>query len=314
MAKVSVIVPAYNCEKTLARCLGNLVHQSLSDIEIIIVNDASTDGTWDVITRCEAQFSDKVMAINSTENRGAGGARNVGLMYASGEYIGFVDSDDIVATDMYEKLYNKAKMGNYDIVDCGYYNEEKNLSIVHASDELTGDLDGYKRSELIVSGGYLWSHLFKRELIIDSEIVFRENVILEDCEYLMYMFATAKRVGNVKEVLYNYRCFDTSASKYVNPDKYYKNATAAMDAVYEKMSALGNYEEIKMAVEYVIIQLASYTTNMSLVYGEKEKNYDVKEKVKTVYEKMMSYITIPIMENEYVRNKIKEEDLKILLR
>ncbi|MBQ3061921.1 MAG: glycosyltransferase [Lachnospiraceae bacterium] len=314
MAKVSVIVPAYNCEKTLAQCLGNLVHQSLSDIEIIIVNDASTDGTWDVITRCEAQFSDKVMAINSTENKGAGGARNVGLMYASGEYIGFVDSDDIVATDMYEKLYNKAKMGNYDIVDCGYYNEEKNSSIVHASDELTGDLDGYKRSELIVSGGYLWSHLFKRELIVDSGIVFRENVILEDCEYLMYMFAIAKRVGNVKEVLYNYRCFDTSASKYVNPDKYYKNATAAMDAVHEKMSALSNYEEIKMAVEYVIIQLASYTTNMSLVYGAKEKNYDAKEKVKTVYEKMMSYITIPIMENEYVRNKIKEEDLRILLR
>ena len=129
MKKVSVIIPAYNCEKTLIQCLGNIVNQTLKDIEVILVNDASTDSTWDIILECEKQFPEIIMAINLEINRGAGGARNVGLMYATGKYIGFVDSDDIIATDMYEKLYDEAVMGNYDIVDCGYYNEEKDTEV-----------------------------------------------------------------------------------------------------------------------------------------------------------------------------------------
>ena len=119
MKKISIIIPAYNCEKTLVQCLSNVVNQTLQDIEVIIVNDASTDRTWDIIMECESQFPHLIMAINSDVNRGAGGARNVGLMYASGEYIGFVDSDDIVSPNMYEKLYNEAIRGDYDIVVCG---------------------------------------------------------------------------------------------------------------------------------------------------------------------------------------------------
>lgn len=314
MAKVSVIVPAYNCEKTLAQCLGNLVHQTLADVEIIIVNDASTDGTWDVIKRCEAKFSDKVIAINSEENRGPGGARNIGLMYASGEYIGFADSDDIVAVDMFEKMYNKAKEGNYDIVDCAFYYEEKKMATIYTKDEYTGELDGYKRSELIVSGGFLWSHIFRRQLLVDSGLTFRENVILEDCEYLMYLLATVKNIGNVKEVLYNYRCFDTSVSKYRNAKRYFMNATAAMDALYEKMSVLDNYEDVKMAIEYVIILLASYAVNTCLACGKKEQGFNVDVSIKAISKKIKEYITIPIKENTYVKNKINEKDINILLR
>jgi glycosyltransferase involved in cell wall biosynthesis len=195
----------------------------LRDIEVIIVNDASTDRTWDIIMECEAQFPDLVMAINSDVNRGAGGARNIGLMYASGEYIGFVDSDDIIRPDMYEKLYNEAVRGNYDMVDSGYYNEKDDLAMIHTSDELAGDLDASKRRELIASGGYLVTRIFKRELIFDSGIQFRENAILEDCEYLMFLLAKAKRLGNVKEILYNYRYYKESSSNEFNPDKYYNN-------------------------------------------------------------------------------------------
>ena len=279
MKKVSIIIPAYNCEKTLAECLGNVVHQSLKDIEVIIVDDASTDGTWDIIVECERQFPELIMAIKSDVNRGPGGARNIGLMYASGEYIGFVDSDDIVSTKMYEKLYVTAKEGDYDIVDCGYYNQEKDNAIVHTSDELAGDMDGHKRSELIVSGGYLWSRIFKRELIIDTGMCFREGVILEDAEFLMCMHMLAKRVGNVKEILYNYRSFPTSASKEVEPVKYMRNAVAAMDAIYETMSQFANYAEVQNAVEYVIFQLASYCTNICLANEKKNHNFSVREKL-----------------------------------
>lgn len=122
MPKVSVIMPVYNSEPTLVDSLSSLVNQTLSDMELILVNDCSTDGSFNILSDCESQFSDKVLLINLDENHGAGGARNIGLSYASGDYIGFMDSDDIATPDMFEKMYTKAISGNYDIVDCVYYN------------------------------------------------------------------------------------------------------------------------------------------------------------------------------------------------
>ena len=117
MPKVSVIMPVYNSEPTLVDSLSSLVNQTLSDMELILVNDCSTDGSFNILSDCESQFSDKVLLINLDENHGAGGARNIGLSYASGDYIGFMDSDDIATPDMFEKMYTKAISGNYDIVD-----------------------------------------------------------------------------------------------------------------------------------------------------------------------------------------------------
>ena len=157
-------------------------------MELILVNDCSTDSSFNRPTDCEAQFSDKVLLVNLNENHGAGGARNIGLSYASGDYIGFMDSDDIATPDMFEKMYSKAISGNYDIVDLqAITNEATDTAIVHASDELTGILNGYKRSELIASGGYFWSKLIKKSFIDRVGLEFREHCILEDFEEVMVM-------------------------------------------------------------------------------------------------------------------------------
>lgn len=313
MKKVSIIIPAYNCEKTLVECLGNIVHQSLEDIEVIIVDDASIDGTWDIIAECERQFPDLIIAIKSDVNRGPGGARNIGLMYASGEYIGFADSDDIVDIKMYEKMYITAKEGNYDIVDCGFYDQERENAIVYTSDELTGDMNGYKRSELIVSGGYLWSRIFRRELISDSGICFREKVILEDAEFLMCMHMLAKRVGNVKEILYNYRSFPTSASKEANPIKYLSNATAAMDAIYESMSQMKEYKSVQDAVEYVLFQLASYCTNVCIANEKKKTEFDSKAGLREIEKRLCEYLQGDYKSNKYIKTKIPKVDMGVMI-
>ena len=276
------------------------------------MDDSSTDGTWNIIAECESQFPELIMAIKSDENRGPGGARNIGLMYASGEYIGFVDSDDIVSTSMFEKLYLTAKEGNYDIVDCGYYNQEKDNAIVHTSDALTGDMDGHKRSELIVSGGYLWSRIFRRELIANAGLCFREGVILEDAEFLMCMHALAKRVGNVKEILYKYRSFPSSASKETEPVKYMKNVMAAMDAIYETMSRFESYTEVQSAVEYVIFQLASYCTNICLANEKKNNHFSVHEKIKEIEKRLDKYVRGTYKENKYIQAKISKMDLDVM--
>lgn len=312
MPKVSVIIPAYNAEKTLAVCLGNLVHQTLSDIEIILVNDCSTDNTLSIMMDCEAQFSDKVIVVNSDVNRGAGGARNVGLCYASGEYIGFVDSDDIVVPEMYEKLYKKAIEGDYDIVDCGYYNEAVDNAIVHTSDELAGILDDYKRSELIASGGYFWSRIFKKSFLDDISIQFRENCILEDCETLMLCFAKAHNIGNVKEILYCYKNYETSLSKCVNAASYFKNATAAIEAIYGTLSVLPNYSGIQSAAEYSIVNLCALTTNVCLTHGANEPEFVKKDRLAKIACYLKTMVKIPWNDNKFIKNKISKEDIKIL--
>ena len=122
MAEVSVIIPVYNAEKYLEKCIESVVNQTLKDIEIILINDGSTDGSEEI---CKKYLSDERVIYYSKENEGLAAARQDGIERASGEYIGFVDSDDWVEPDMYEKMYAAAKSNNSDVVYCnGLVNED----------------------------------------------------------------------------------------------------------------------------------------------------------------------------------------------
>ncbi|MDR2160688.1 MAG: glycosyltransferase, partial [Desulfovibrio sp.] len=113
--KVSVIIPVYNTEPYLRRCLDSVCGQTLREIEIICVNDGSTDGSLEIL-REYAQKDSRVKVIELEENKGAGAARNAGIDAARGEYIGFVDSDDYVDLDFYETLYVKAQETQAEVV------------------------------------------------------------------------------------------------------------------------------------------------------------------------------------------------------
>ena len=111
--KISVIVPVYNTEKYLNECLNSLVNQTIyKELEIICINDASTDNSLKILEGYEKQY-ENLIVINSNVNKKQGGARNLGIMRATGEYLGFVDSDDFVDLEMYEKLYNEAIKKDY---------------------------------------------------------------------------------------------------------------------------------------------------------------------------------------------------------
>lgn len=312
MPKVSVIMPVYNSEMTLIDSLSSLVTQTLTDIELILVNDYSTDNSLKILADCEAQFSDKVLLINLDENHGAGGARNIGLSYASGDYIGFMDSDDIIVPDMFEKMYAKAISDNYDIVDCGYYNEAKDSAIVHASDELTGKLNGYKRSELIASGGYFWSKLIKKSFLDRIGLQFREHCILEDFETLMYLFATASSIGNVKEILYCYKDSAASISKHIDYNNYYNNVISAIEAAYSQLSVLPDYTDIQYAVEYGIYNLCSLSLNCCLNSSNSVPAYILKNRITDIGTYINKYIKLPVQSNKFINNKIDKQDLHLL--
>ena len=127
MKKVSIIVPVYNVEKYLRKCLNSLVNQTLTDIEVILVNDGSKDKSQEIINEFKEKYPEKIKAFE-TVNGGAAKARNYALEHVTGEYIGFVDSDDYVEEDMYEKLYNKAIEENAEIVCCNYYRVQEEVN------------------------------------------------------------------------------------------------------------------------------------------------------------------------------------------
>ena len=109
MAEISIIIPCYNVEKYLMRCFLSLKNQTIGieNLELIFVDDASTDDTWDIIQKIENKYSQNVIAVHCDENGRQGRARNIGMTYATAEYIGFVDSDDWVEPNMFEILLDE---------------------------------------------------------------------------------------------------------------------------------------------------------------------------------------------------------------
>ena len=327
MKKVSVVIPAYNAHDTLARCLGSLVNQTLQDIEIIVVNDASTDDTWEIMRRCEAQFPDKLVIINSNVNTGCGGARSIGLDAATGEYIGMADADDYVAATMYEKLYQKAVETGADIVDSGFYHEKTDKALLTVTDELAGELNDYKRSKLIASAGYLVTKIFKSELFNDPPVRMQKNMAaLEDLEIFIYMFLRAGSIASVKEIFYNYCDTEGSNTKMTDLDRYYDSIYRAMQGTYDKCHDMPAYEGCRQAIEFMLTNIYSYGINRCLYdqiskYGADKKNvkkyfdnagnYE-KDLLKELYELKKTVIKGAYDANSDVLKRISPLDIEIM--
>lgn len=120
--KVSVIIPCYNVERFLQDCIDSLLAQTLNDIEFIFINDASPDNSLDILLKNQYKYPGKIKVVDLKHNICQGGARNKGIEIARGEYIGFVDSDDMVLPEMYEMLYNEAALAKADAAFIQYAN------------------------------------------------------------------------------------------------------------------------------------------------------------------------------------------------
>ena len=199
--KVSVIVPVYNVEKFIDKCLNSLVKQSLKEIEIIVVNDGTKDNSQKIIDKYVKKYPDKIKSYIK-ENGGQGSARNYGLKKASGEYIGYVDSDDFVEKDMYKKLYNKAKENNYDIVVCGNYNvseDYQNKNIDAFINNYNTDLENIFFGKMAV-----WNKIYKRDILIKNKLEFKEKVWYEDLAFTLKAIMNSNTFAFIDEPLYDY--------------------------------------------------------------------------------------------------------------
>lgn len=199
MIKVSVIVPVYGVEKYIGKCLDSLVNQTLEDIEIIVVNDGSKDNSQLIIDEYVNKYPSNLKSY-IMENGGQGSARNLGIEKANGQYIAFVDGDDYVQLDMFEKMYKKATSNNADIVICDYYNVDESYHLVKTVKEIRY-FDDDKLNGLLASKA-VWNKIYKKELLVDKQ--FRTKVWYEDFDFTIKTICDASIIDFIDEPLYNY--------------------------------------------------------------------------------------------------------------
>lgn len=198
--KISIIVPVYNVERYIDKCLNSLVNQTLDDYEIIIVIDGSEDGSIDIVKQYYERYP-SIITYYETTNKGLSAARNYGLKKAKGEYVGFVDSDDYVSEKMFEKMYNYAINNECDIVVCNYYKvteDEKSKMLLDISKT------DVKEDIIIKSKPYAWNKIYKRNIFEEYDIEFPEGLIFEDICTVYPLLMQANKIGYVKESLYYY--------------------------------------------------------------------------------------------------------------
>lgn len=213
MPKVSIVVPVYNVGKYLERCLNSLVEQTLDDIEIICVDDGSTDNSAGILDKYAATYK-KVKVVHE-ENHGVSMARNIGMDISSGDYIGFVDSDDYVSREMFLTLYNYAILYNVDIVQCGSPTKGRGLELIEASDISLKALMDFKITNSV------WNKLYKREII--SNIWFSSDLrFAEDFEFVANVLLKSRRVLLVPEKLYCYETRELSETRSEINDEHLK--------------------------------------------------------------------------------------------
>ena len=187
MVDVSVIIPVYNVEKYIKRCLDSLVNQTLENIEFILVDDGSPDGSAEIIKEYADKFPNKIVYLYQ-DNAGQGAARNAGYRIAKGKYIGYVDSDDYVDTNMFKKLYDKAKEDNSDMVICGCYNVDEETG--HMVSDCNQDIHKLDIENAIFGKMAVWNKLYRRELI--DGIEFRSKVWYEDLDFTIRVISKAQ--------------------------------------------------------------------------------------------------------------------------
>lgn len=326
MIKVSVIVPFFNVENYIEKCLKSLVSQTLADIEIILVNDGSEDKSEEIAKKFVETYPDKITYLKK-ENGGLSDARNYAIPKARGEYIAFLDSDDYVEINMYEEMYNKAKKENLDYVECDFLWEYPDKVL-----ESKGNIYDNKKEMFIHTRVVAWNKLIKREIIQQNKIEFPKGFRYEDVEFFYKLLPNIQNYGILEKPFIHYVQRENSISNVQNTrTKEIIDVLGHVIDYYKTNNLFAEYEE-EIEYTYARYILCSSMLRMVMIENKKERkemihlaweslntqfpnwkeNLYLKEKgLKNLYMKTVNKFTLKMYTSlarlKFIREKLQEK-------
>lgn len=270
MPKVSVIVPIYNVEKYLEKCINSLLSQTLKDIQIILVNDGSKDNSGNIAKEYEKNNKDRVIYVEKA-NGGLSDARNYGLKYATGNFIAFLDSDDYIEKNAYEEMYNKAIEEDADYVECDFIWEFPNKTRVDKQYPYKN-----KKEMLSFVRVVAWNKLIKRQLITDNNLEFPKGLRYEDVEFTYKLIPFINKFAYIDKPFIHYVQREGSIANVQNERT--AEIFTVLDNVIEFYKENNIYEEYRNELEY---NYARYLLCSSLKRMCKIKDKTIREKLLT---------------------------------
>ena len=253
MVKVSVIVPVHNAATYLPKCVESLLAQTLEEIEIILVDDCSSDESPQLIASYASQFPEKVRGLYLPENIRQGGARNRGMDLARGEYVAFVDADDFVESDMCRCLYEVA--AGADMCGADYYIDYGAALKTVAVDYGVGRAINEQRRTQIVNGcGYFWSRIYRREFLCENRLRFPEGTFYEDAYFNFLTILCAKTLVKAPGIFYHYyQSPDSTVRKTGDVRQYERIGIPSL--ILQGSQERGLYDQFRDLVDWKYISM-----------------------------------------------------------
>ncbi len=306
---LSVIIPCYNCESTIEKCINSILEQTIMDFEIIAVNDGSKDSTFSVLKNMSER--DKRIIVIDKENSGPSSARNTGLDIAQGEYIGFVDSDDYIDKTMYEKLINVCKSDDADMAICGYINDYGNGTFKKVNHNL---LPKYSTNKEVVDGIIKRIYLGQQECLPSPcNKVYKNSFIHtnrfdesiyrgEDWWFNFYLYERANCIVSIPDGLYYYcQANQKSIMKRMDPNFYdeWKQSRLILNSKMDKFGF-----EIDKNIYYMMFLYNVHSLILSLIKKNEPIDFILND---DFYKKVIKYDknTSVIMKMCHRLNKVK---------
>lgn len=312
--KLSIIVPVYNMAKDgkLEYCLDSLLNQTISDYEVIAVNDASTDNSLEILLRYHERFPKTIKVYSLKENRRQGGAKNVGLSISCGEYIGFVDSDDWVSKDCFARLVKRAEDTGADVVACDFcYVYEHTMTptkrVPCNLPEQVGELTHEKKASLFLHPGALVTKIYKRNLFSDESFMFPEHMFFEDNATGIEVLRRAKHFEYIPEPFYFYYQHSTSTVHVINKERC-EDRLEAMRIMYQYAVRNGYLEEFYNEIEYKFTNLFYQNTLFSYMQGTKRTDMNF---IRKMGKEMKEYFP-NFQDNSYYKKNVHPEEKKLM--
>lgn len=287
--KVSVIVPVYNTEKYLKKCMDSLLNQNFDDYEIIVINDLSPGNAEEIIN----SYNDKkIVYIKNKTNKGIGYNRNLGIKKAKGEYICFIDSDDYVKENFISKMYNYSKENNLDLCVCDYVNVNENGKMLEKFNLAKFDITNYDNCNKILCEINLGpcNKLFKKDMLINNKIQFSEKLKYEDLSFVALSIKNSIKIGKINEPLNYFTVHNNSET--TTRDKRVFDIFKQLDIVREE------YKKGKYLDELTVSVLLNYTI---------QQRYQIDKNVQSKFiDAAFKYLNdndIDYKNSEYIKNR-----------